>query len=551
MLALPLSNSSSQVELHLGIATRHLAAAAAAAAIGFEAGDVSSLVLLPQLLQQRPVVSDPGMLQNMRMIAACGQPREQQQQQMLSREQASAPLSNSTDVAAPNSASSKVNSHIQQQQQQVQQQLSGLKLSHASAAAAAAAAAQHNWHHTANPSSSSSSNSSNSSGVARALQAVQSGVVLIRVGRSWGSGVLMTASGLVLTNAHLFKDANNSNSSSRRAGEQGRWPKLQNNGSSADADMQQQQQQQSCLWRGEAVYVRLAPQPDSSSSSSWIPARLLYRFQGYLDIAVLQLQLPGTHTSSSSRVFRQQQQQLQPLQLCAADEEAAPGSDVFVIGHGLFGPGLHWPPPVTSGCAARVVTLLRNIVTRSSSNELRRHPAASLQDSSSSSKPSMLVTTAAVHGGASGGACVNAQGKLVGLVTSNARHARGATLPHCNFCIAAAELRPLWAWAQRMQQQQQVMHNAPLADSNAAAVTNSSSGSSTAAAAAAAAMLQELQALDLRNAAGSRLWALQQPLPLLPAAPGDGSSSSSGGAAAAVERLGRKLRGVSTPHSKL
>jgi hypothetical protein len=70
----------------------------------------------------------------------------------------------------------------------------------------------------------------------------------------------------------------------------------------------------------------------------------------------------------------------------------------------------------------------------------------------------MLLTTAAVHSGASGGAVLDpASGQLLGLVTSNAKHtpsrasadAAGTptVLPHINFCIAAAQLRPVVAAA--------------------------------------------------------------------------------------------------------
>jgi hypothetical protein len=40
------------------------------------------------------------------------------------------------------------------------------------------------------------------------------------------------------------------------------------------------------------------------------------------------------------------------------------------------------------------------------------------------------------------------QGRLAGLVTSNARHSSGATLPRLSFCIAAHELQAVLAWAQ-------------------------------------------------------------------------------------------------------
>lgn len=48
--------------------------------------------------------------------------------------------------------------------------------------------------------------------------------------------------------------------------------------------------------------------------------------------------------------------------------------------------------------------------------------------------------------GASGGAVIDESGCLVGMVTSNTRHiATGQSLPHLNFSLHAAALRPLWA----------------------------------------------------------------------------------------------------------
>jgi peroxisomal leader peptide-processing protease len=43
-------------------------------------------------------------------------------------------------------------------------------------------------------------------------------------------------------------------------------------------------------------------------------------------------------------------------------------------------------------------------------------------------RAAMLLTTAAVHSGASGGAALSAEGRLLGMVTSNARHVSGAVL---------------------------------------------------------------------------------------------------------------------------
>ena len=53
-----------------------------------------------------------------------------------------------------------------------------------------------------------------------------------------------------------------------------------------------------------------------------------------------------------------------------------------------------------------------------------------------------------MHAGASGGALINVQGQVAGLVTSNTKHATLGTVPHLNFSIAAAALQPLVAAAQ-------------------------------------------------------------------------------------------------------
>jgi hypothetical protein len=263
----------------------------------------------------------------------------------------------------------------------------------------------------------------------------------------------MTSSGLILTNAHLFA-AEDTRSYHAHAGN----TKSSNTSSSMSSLT--------------IANVRFTGAHGSSSSSSiWLPAKLLHCFQGYLDLAVLQV-LPD----SLQELVQLHQCRVVPLQLqqpsfagsssnkqLGAVQAVHAGQQVFVLGHGLFGPSVGWAPAITAGCAAKVVCCA--VEQELQQQQQQQPPAAAAaaaghrvagasqrhqkQRRQQGQKPSMVISTAAVHAGASGGALVNAAGELIGLVTSNARHARGTTLPHLNFCISAVELAPMWQWAQQ------------------------------------------------------------------------------------------------------
>lgn len=133
--------------------------------------------------------------------------------------------------------------------------------------------------------------------------------------------------------------------------------------------------------------------------------------------------------------------------------------------------------------------------------------------------PAMLLTTAAVHSGASGGAVLDtASGRLLGLVTSNAKHTPSAVaaksagpptvLPHINFGIAAAQLRPVVAAAQAA----------------AAAVDKDAAGS------AAVAAWQTIDAKAAADESMRAVWQLGRPLSDRQAGPGDEGQAAFGGA---------------------
>lgn len=125
----------------------------------------------------------------------------------------------------------------------------------------------------------------------------------------------------------------------------------------------------------------------------------------------------------------------------------------------------------------------------------------------------MLLTSATVHAGASGGAVVNADGCVVGIITSNARHsASGATIPNLNFAVAVEALRALWQLA---AQPKGITHTA-------------------------------LQRLDIKDAALLDIWTISKP-PESPFVGGGHGKPRVQGSARLAELLSNKHLGVLPP----
>ncbi|PON61385.1 Peptidase S1C [Trema orientale] len=226
----------------------------------------------------------------------------------------------------------------------------------------------------------------------------------------WASGVLLNHQGLILTNAHLL--------------EPWRFGKR-----TADSFLGGEHGASTCSasYRGSRnIRVRL----DHINPWIWCDAKVVYVCKGPLDVALLLLE--------SS-----------PNQLCPIImdfSKPSVGSKAYVVGHGLFGPrcALHFPlgffPSVCSGVVAKVVEAKSPLSYQLSQpgNAHRNFPV-------------MLETTAAVHPGGSGGAVVNLNGHMIGLVTSNARHGGGTIIPHLNFSIPCSALLPIFKFSEDMQ----------------------------------------------------------------------------------------------------
>ncbi|XP_050371282.1 glyoxysomal processing protease, glyoxysomal isoform X2 [Argentina anserina] len=259
----------------------------------------------------------------------------------------------------------------------------------------------------------------------------------------WASGVFLNKKGLILTNAHLLEpwrfgkrtasdgyisDAppllsdGSSLPGCNGVGVdqkiQGIFPGVHKNG---DPSVGDEQGALDSSYKGQRnIRVRL----DQMDPWIWCDAKVVYVCKGPLDVALLQLKyIPD---------------QLSPVVMDFSMPSL--GSKAYVIGHGLFGPRCGFSPSICSGVVAKVVKA-----------KFLPSYQPSQQGNTQGHSPVMLETTAAVHPGGSGGAVVNSDGHMIGLVTSNARHGGGTVIPHLNFSIPCAALQPIFKFSEDMQ----------------------------------------------------------------------------------------------------
>ncbi|GJM88971.1 hypothetical protein PR202_ga05560 [Eleusine coracana subsp. coracana] len=113
------------------------------------------------------------------------------------------------------------------------------------------------------------------------------------------------------------------------------------------------------------------------------------------------------------------------------------GSSVYVVGHGLLGPRAGLSSSLSTGVVSKIVNIL----------SAQHSHLTGTMEFGNRDIPVMLQTTAAVHPGASGGALINSQGLMIGLITSNAKHGGGSTIPHLNFSIPCKPLEMIFAYS--------------------------------------------------------------------------------------------------------
>uniref|UniRef100_A0A0D6QU05 Glyoxysomal processing protease, glyoxysomal n=1 Tax=Araucaria cunninghamii TaxID=56994 RepID=A0A0D6QU05_ARACU len=293
-----------------------------------------------------------------------------------------------------------------------------------------------------------------------AIDHAMASIVLVTVGDgAWASGIVLNENGLLLTNAHLLEPWRFGKTPPLNKHEYGRQrtfdrfsetsrSRLVTGECNAEGNDQANSLSSSIVHANECAenvfssdqlvrhptlelsyqsYRRIRVRLDHMHPRSWYDARVVYVSKGPLDIALLQLKSVPVH--------------LYPI----VPEEKCPcaGSKAFVIGHGLFGPRSDLCPSVSAGVVAKVVKTRRPHMSEEFSQEY----------------PAMLETTAAVHPGGSGGVVVNAQGRMIGLVTSNARHSGGTVIPHLNFSIPCAALKPIFTFANGDMKDLSILYN--------------------------------------------------------------------------------------------
>ncbi|KAG7962339.1 hypothetical protein I3843_09G062200 [Carya illinoinensis] len=263
----------------------------------------------------------------------------------------------------------------------------------------------------------------------------------------WASGILLNNQGLILTNAHLLEplrfgkttvgsatcgtksekfsflsEESASLQQNRVKGNdknQSFLPNLLGTVNHSVDDEHEGYKLSESYGGRRKIRIRL----DHTKPWVWCDARVVYVCKGPLDVALLQLDdVPD---------------QLSPIIM---DFECPSlGSRAYVLGHGLFGPRCGFFPSVCSGVVTKVVQA-----------KIPSYPF-NQEGNTQGHYPVMLETTAAVHPGGSGGAVVNSDGHMIGLVTSNARHSGGTVIPHLNFSIPCAALEPIFNFSKDMQ----------------------------------------------------------------------------------------------------
>ncbi|EFA82668.1 hypothetical protein PPL_04362 [Heterostelium album PN500] len=210
-------------------------------------------------------------------------------------------------------------------------------------------------------------------------------IVLVKFKDTWGSGVLISSNGYILTNAHILAP---SISALHKASNDS------NNAVGYPAHM----------FKDYRVEIRVDYAAligkETIGGHMWYNGRIEYISHTHLDIALLKI------VCDDSLVFHHVE--------CNTLLNVQHGTEVAVLGYPLLPPSQEPPVSVTHGIISNVVCVDGMAVS--------------------------YQTTAPVHSGNSGGGLFDERGNFLGIVTCNAKQRNGSIITDLNFSIPATSL---------------------------------------------------------------------------------------------------------------
>ena len=211
----------------------------------------------------------------------------------------------------------------------------------------------------------------------------QRSLVCVRLGMSWGSGIVTNNEGYIITCAHLVQSIVHNDDKADRKGRRMR----------------------------QLVMVRF---DGSSENQDWHEADVLFCSQGTLDLACLKLRrkLPNGVVPANLAPHA-----MRSCDEIGSDADFEQGSRAIILGHALFDPRHSLSPTVAVGSIAKLIPY--------------------------KCCPMILGTSASVFRGDSGGMVVSGEtGRVIGMITSNARQTDSGIIPKLNFSIPSTLLAP-------------------------------------------------------------------------------------------------------------
>ena len=222
--------------------------------------------------------------------------------------------------------------------------------------------------------------------VSLSVQKYLPSIVIVSIGSSWGSGVVVSEHGHILTCAHVIKPFTRPSRENDRpiVGPLALMPGMRITVGFRDAGG-----------------IKGSGSPQLSTE-----AQLLFCSKGVVDFALLKIDV-----NFSTRHVKLPPKELSP--------QIAEGQCCLANGHAYFDPSYKLSCTVSFGSVSRVIT----------------HPRTQ--------EPVIVLSCATVFGGHSGGLLANDSGQFIGMLTSNSKLSNGDEISTINFSIPVNILRPL------------------------------------------------------------------------------------------------------------